>query len=849
LPLNRGEPVEQIHNALRFRVKPMLLILDNFEQVAPLAAECLPIWLRDTPQVTFVATSREPLHIEGEKAFPLSPLDANDYFNGVALFFDRAREVKRDIVEDNATREAVLQIVRELDGIPLAIELAAARCKILSPQKIVERMPRRFDLLQTRRRDASARQATLRGAIDWSWDLLEPYEQLALAQCSVFRGGFFLEAAEAVIDLSAYDDAPFEIDVIEALCEKSLLQSNSRTGVDGEVRYRLLESVREYAGERMIAFDRREGSETEASFSVSALRQRHAEFYRDYCRHWGDLLNSTDAVEAYERLVLEYENVFAVDDAFHESDPTLCAAVMVCVSLPVHRTGPLVPYMERLKRARQNRGALRDALQGELNRVLAKTSMNGGDLELASEAADDAVSICNELAKESDEPKAKRKLANAYRERAIIHGHCGRLDPCREDYRICKELAEACGDKPALAAYYGSYATLLRYYDGKTMDAIECYRKASAIYRSESNLQNLAMMNVQLGVCLGQASEYDEAKEKLAEATEYYRIQNDPLGIGMTIGVLGLIELRMGNQHEAETCFAQALDLARRIGNVNSISVWNANLAEIALHREDWEAALRGFQDSEELDILHQDLHGQSISIIGIARAYIGMLDFASAESELERCAEIARSTGGKAILDNYHYMNVLCTALRIDMGEQGDPHKAVEVHIPPMMADFEGEPHIDPPERFNGWASAARIEQELSKREPADAAAHLEKARYYARKALDIDPNQRHESQHRYRLGLVGDAGRLCLALRFDANQDAGVVLLNLNPLLLHQFKQRQEVANKLRTLGLALIEQSLEVHLAGALKLKQNQPDVLLNRALVQENLMLVVGRNLPH
>src|SRR5690606_10625800 len=134
-----------------------------------------------------------------------------------------ASDVKRGFALDEASREAVEKIVDQLDGIPLAIELAASRCAALAPQKILERLPRRFDLLKGRRQDASARQATLRGAIDWSWDLLKPYEQSALAQCSVFSGGFFLEAGEAVIDLTEFEDAPFEMDVIESLVEKSLL--------------------------------------------------------------------------------------------------------------------------------------------------------------------------------------------------------------------------------------------------------------------------------------------------------------------------------------------------------------------------------------------------------------------------------------------------------------------------------------------------------------------------------------------------------------------------------------------------------------------------------------------------
>src|SRR5205823_10240982 len=141
--------------------------------------------------------------------------------DAVQLFLERAQLARPGYAFTAADTEAVAEIVRQLDGMPLAIELAAARMAMLSPAQLVQRLPRRFDLLAGGLRDASARQATLKGAIDWSWNLLLPHEQAALAQAAVFRGGFSIDAAEAVIDLAAWPDAPSTLDAVQTLPEPS----------------------------------------------------------------------------------------------------------------------------------------------------------------------------------------------------------------------------------------------------------------------------------------------------------------------------------------------------------------------------------------------------------------------------------------------------------------------------------------------------------------------------------------------------------------------------------------------------------------------------------------------------
>ncbi len=266
------ETVAQVGRALA-ELDRAVVILDNVEQLAALAPRLFEPWLALAPHVQIVATSRERLRLRGEQCLPVEPLGLPPAgetapaviaaSEAVVLFVARTRQVRLDFAITAADASAVAAVVRALDGIPLAIELCAARMGVLAPGQILPRLARRLDLLVTGPRDAPARHATLRAALMWSWDLLEPWEQEALAQCSVFRGVFSLEAAEAVLVTPA--GAPPVLDVIQSLHEKSLVRVSSPAG---EPRYGLLESVRELAASMLAE---RAGT--------PAAEARHAAFF------------------------------------------------------------------------------------------------------------------------------------------------------------------------------------------------------------------------------------------------------------------------------------------------------------------------------------------------------------------------------------------------------------------------------------------------------------------------------------------------------------------------------------------------------------------------------------------
>ncbi|MFJ6249667.1 MULTISPECIES: ATP-binding protein [unclassified Streptomyces] len=217
--------------------RPLLLVLDNCEHVIDAAAALAETLLTHCPRLRVLATSREPLGVPGEAVRPVEPLPPDPAHR---LFVERARAVRPsfDLTGDGGA--AVDEICRRLDGLPLAIELAAARLRLLTPRQIADRLDDRFRLLTSGSRTVLPRQQTLRAVVDWSWDLLEPDERTLLRQVSVFAGGWDLAAAEAL--------SPRAADTLGALVDKSLVVA--APAEDGEMRYRLLETIHEYAAER-----------------------------------------------------------------------------------------------------------------------------------------------------------------------------------------------------------------------------------------------------------------------------------------------------------------------------------------------------------------------------------------------------------------------------------------------------------------------------------------------------------------------------------------------------------------------------------------------------------------------
>jgi predicted ATPase/DNA-binding CsgD family transcriptional regulator len=297
----------------------LLLLLDNFEQVLD-AAPAIADLLTNCPHLTALVTSRTRLHLSGERVFPVPPLSLGREPDGLGtgasaagrLFVERARAVDAEFRLAGGDEAAIEEICARLDGLPLAIELAAARSKVLSPRALLARLERRLPLLTGGPRDQPDRLRTMRDAIAWSYDLLAPDEQALFRRLSVFAGGFTLEAAEAVGGADgagrgvgfcapcspSASHAPSVLDLVATLVDQSLLQR--QPGAGAEPRFAMLETIREYAEETLVA-----------SGEAEAVRRRHAVWFLDLAERAEPEMLGTRQVAWLDRLEVEHDNLRA----------------------------------------------------------------------------------------------------------------------------------------------------------------------------------------------------------------------------------------------------------------------------------------------------------------------------------------------------------------------------------------------------------------------------------------------------------------------------------------------------------------------------------------------------------
>jgi predicted ATPase len=293
----------------QLRARTMLLLLDNFEQVTS-AAPMMGALLKECPNLKLLVTSREALHLRGEHIHPVPPLGLPDadrkhqtmeqltQYEAVRLFIDRVLAVKPDFEVTNENAPAVAEICFRLDGLPLAIELAAARIRLFSPQALLERVGSRLKLLRGGSRDLPLRQQTLRDTIDWSYELLDTEEKRLFGLLSIFASSTFEEAEAVAAGINHLDGMQMDIfDGLASLVDKSLIRQVNQAG--GEPRLIMLETIREYAAERL---------EQDAEFSAAAHRA-HAAYFADFTQRQWKRLTGEGRETALKEMESEIENV------------------------------------------------------------------------------------------------------------------------------------------------------------------------------------------------------------------------------------------------------------------------------------------------------------------------------------------------------------------------------------------------------------------------------------------------------------------------------------------------------------------------------------------------------------
>jgi predicted ATPase/DNA-binding SARP family transcriptional activator/Flp pilus assembly protein TadD len=585
----REEPGRQLLDSVtaRFLDRTALLIVDNCEHVLDAAAAVIAAVLSACPAVRILATSQSRLHVGGEASWPVPPLtlpgaDERDpasalQAESVRLFCDRAALARPGfrLTADNAA--AVSEICRRLDGIPLAVELAAARVSVLTAGQLSARLDDRFRVLTGGSRTGLPRHRTLEAALEWSHDLLSATEQVCLRRMAIFAGGCTIDAAEAVCaDRELPRHVVFE--TVTSLVDRSLLTIEERSG---SMRYGMLESIRQYAQLRLDAAGER-----------AELSRRHLGWLLEFAGQAG--LDGSDQGAWLDLLDAEHGNFVAALE-WSLSAPVADAGSAPLSGSALALAGALAPFWVIRGYSGLGRGWLDAALAvagpGADQRLRAIALDGAG--QLASVQADhdaqrayqlESVAIWRDLGDEARLASCLGDLGSA----AHIRGEYPAAEAI---YTEALELSRRAADAQQMARSLSGLGRLALH-RGDLARATTCYQESMASFRAAGDLRRVTLILGNLGVVALHQGDFELARTRFEEHLSNARTLGDRKLIAGTLTNLGMVAMHLGDLDGAERLHREALDLTQQIGDRRLSSVALTNLGVVAYTRKDFPAAV-----------------------------------------------------------------------------------------------------------------------------------------------------------------------------------------------------------------------------------------------------------------
>jgi predicted ATPase/class 3 adenylate cyclase len=528
----------------------LLLLLDNFEQVLG-AAPAVTEMLAGALGLKVLATSRAPLGLYGEHEYAVPPLSVPDVrhlpdlktlpqYEAVRLFIERAKSAKADFEVTDESAPAVAEICVRLDGLPLAIELAAARIKMLPPKAILQRLGSRLKLLTGGARDLPERQRTLRATIEWSYTLLDEGEQLLFARMAVFSGGRTLEAIEAICD--AEGDLPVEaFDGVSSLLDKSLLRHEE--GPNGEPRFVMLETIHEFAREKL-----------EKSAEAEEIKRLHAQYFLTLAEGAYPELKGANQLQWLEKLEAEHDNMrAALTWALERKEVEVALRLGGALGLFWSVRG----YQSEGRRWLEEALAM-DGRGSPVSRAMALAgvgwlALQQGDFDRAKEACEEGLDLL--------------------------------------------EHEEASEAKIILLACLGSVA----WERGEHGQAQQFFEESLALSQEMSDTWLLAHSLSNLALVIHSQGDYERATELYEKSIDLFREQGDKQSLAGCLNDLGMVAYSQGDLGRAAQLTEEAVPLSRELGARGSVSVELCNLGWMALLQDDLGRATDFYRESLSL--------------------------------------------------------------------------------------------------------------------------------------------------------------------------------------------------------------------------------------------------------
>ncbi len=568
--------------------KRALLVLDNCEHVVAACAQLVSTLLRSCPDLRILATSREVLGTAGETAFRVPSLSLPGLRHvpssthlreceAVRLFVDRATAAAPTFLMTNRNGSAVAQVCRQLDGIPLAIELAAVRVRMLSPAEIAKRLGDRFRFLTGGSRTGLLRHQTLQAAMDWSYDLLSEKERALLRRLSVFAGGFTLEAAEAIWAGEEFERAEI-LDLLALLIDKSLLMLQAQ---NGHSRYQMLETVRQYGQDRL-----KESGET------GRVRSRHRDWYLMLAEKGDQELRGLDPEAWLELFESEHENFRAALEWCQIEQDGAEAGLRLAVALGEFWFGR--GYWSEGRKWLE--GALANAASAR-SHIRVEALIRTGHLVLFQGNYDAALNLFQQSLAISRDLGDKQRIADSL-------DFIGHLIRDRGDYARAKALHEEglalsreLGSNRGVAdALYGLGRVAAS--QGRYEEALNLFQQSLDLVQKVANKRAVAYCYFHLGNVSRLAGDNRNAATLLEKSLTLHRGMGNKQGIAQTLCALGDVERRQGDLGQAATLGQESLALFRELGNKGAIA-WSLNhLAILRLHHRDFGQAMALLKES-----------------------------------------------------------------------------------------------------------------------------------------------------------------------------------------------------------------------------------------------------------
>jgi predicted ATPase/DNA-binding CsgD family transcriptional regulator len=552
------------------RPKHLLLVLDNCEHLLAACAQLIETLLHSCSQLRVLVTSREALTITGETIWLVLPLRVPDTYQpppieglltyeAVELFIERARSVLPSFTLTPENASAVVQVCRRLDGMPLAIELAAARIRALSVEQIVARLDDAYRLLTGGSRSALPRQQTLRAAMDWSYSLLSAHEQACFRRLSVFAGSFSLEAAEAICagePGEAYD----VLDLLSSLIDKSLVQMEQRSGA---ARYRLLETIRQYGQDKL-----QELAEAEQ------VRRSHRDWYARLAAQAESETLAARQGRVFDHLEAEHDNLrAAIGWSLEQQEAEIAAQI----GAGIHRFWLLRGYMSEgrsfLERALAGFSA-RNAVRAKALNVAAILASLQDDYTRARTLVEESLALSRELGESKQTGYALYILGRLAR---IEGNYAAAVRFLEESLSIFRELRR--NDDIALVLSDFGLTVL---YLGEAERATALCEQSLAISRELGDPRGIASWLANLAIVTLARGDEQRAKELCDESLAIRKALGYKGGCAHTLTILGRIALVQGAYERAIACYKESLTLRQETGEKEGIATALEGLAAVA---------------------------------------------------------------------------------------------------------------------------------------------------------------------------------------------------------------------------------------------------------------------------